>query len=167
MALNSDSPRVGTSGNLASGGSYDLLLIKYLDGFPEGRLSFGLYDTPMKITGLQKVAQVFLKTLMSTKGSDPFYPSRGTTFPGLLQSANVVTSDATLTAEIQTAVEAAAEQTVSSTSASNTDPSSQLESVQILGLEVSEDMVVLYMKMRTVAGEDAALSLPFPTFGIE
>jgi hypothetical protein len=70
----STSNRVRTASNLTSGATYDLLLVKFKGSFPEGEVTFGIYDTPMKITGVQKVAQIFLKTLLTGKGSDPFYP---------------------------------------------------------------------------------------------
>jgi len=100
----STSPRIGTATNLAVGGTYDLLLVKFVGNFPEGQITFGMYDTPMKITGLQKVAQVFLKTLMTSKGSDPFYPQRGTFFPNLAVNANKQSDDATLLADIRDTV---------------------------------------------------------------
>jgi hypothetical protein len=166
MAINSNSPRIGTATNLATGGTYDLLVVKYLDGFPEGRLSFGIHNTPMKVTGLQKVAQVFLKTLLSSTGSDPYYPSRGTEFLRLAKNSNLTGSDDQLLAEIQSAVADASSQTAASTRAFNIDASSQLSEVQILGLDTIQEGVTLYLRLRTVLGDEASLALPFPTFGV-
>ena len=59
------SNRIGTINNLEVGGTHDLLLVKIEGTFPEGKVTFGLYDMPMKITGLQKVVQTFLKILFS------------------------------------------------------------------------------------------------------
>ena len=67
------SNRLGTVNNLEVGGTHDLLLIKVEGTFPEGKINFAFYDVPMKITGLQKVVQTFLKILLTTKGSDPFF----------------------------------------------------------------------------------------------
>lgn len=166
MAINSTSSRLGTPYNLPVGGSHDLLLIKYQDGFPEGRLAFGVNTTPMKVTGLQKVAQVFIKTLMTSRGSDPFYPNKGTTFVSLIRNSNITGSDTLLMSEIHDCISQASSQTSSSTRAFNKDKASQLESVEILGLDTFEEGFVLYLKMRTMAGEDSAITLPFPTFGV-
>lgn len=166
MAVNSSSSRVGTSTNLGSGATYDLLLVKYMDGFPEGRISFGIHSTPMKISGLQKVAQIFMKTLITSLGSDPFYPNKGTRFASLMRSANIVTTDPVLMEEIRTSVASAAAQTAATTRVQNLDPASQLQSVDILGLDAGEDSVVLYVHMKTMAGVTASVSLPFPNFGV-
>lgn len=166
MAINSTSSRIGTPYNLPPGGSHDLLLINYRDGFPEGRLAFAVNLTPMKVTGIQKVAQLFIKTLMTSTGSDPFYPNKGTFFATIVRGSNITSDNAALMSDIGDAVNQAATQTSASTRAFSKDPSSQLQSIEILGLDASNDSAVLYLKMRTVAGEDAAITLPFPTFGV-
>lgn len=158
--------RVGTSTNLQQGGSYDLLLVKFLGSYPEGQITFGLYDTPMKITGLQKVAQVFLKILLTTKGSDPFYPQRGTIFPSLTVGANLLTNDATFISDLKEAIDDGSTQTKECTNAYNEDLSSCLDTVQILGLDTIPEGVTMYLAVKTLAGEQASIALPFPEFGL-
>lgn len=158
--------RVGTSTNLQVGGSYDLLLVKFLGTYPEGQITFGLYDTPMKITGLQKVAQVFLKILMTTKGSDPFYPQRGTIFPSLTVGANLLTNDAAFISDLKDSITDGSTQTRECTNAYNSDLSSCLDSVEILGLDKIEEGVLMYLMIRTLSGEEASIALPFPEFGL-
>lgn len=104
---------------------------------------------------------------MTTKGSDRFYPNRGTTFAGLVKGANILSDDATFRSEISSAVSSAASQAVNITVSSTSDTASQLQSVEILGLDLSKDSLVLYLRLRTMAGDDASISLPFPSFGVE
>lgn len=158
--------RIGISKNLETGGTYDLLLVKSSDVYPEGKISFSFYDVPMKITGLQKVAQIFLKVLLTTKGSDPFYPERGTLFPTLVIGANALTNDGTLLSDIRDAVNDAQLQVVSYLNINTSDPSSCLDNVQILGLDRISDGVVMYLSLMTLAGERAAVAVPFPEFGL-
>jgi hypothetical protein len=160
------SNRIGTISNLETGGTYDILSVKVEGTYPEGKISFGFYDVPMKITGLQKVAQVFLKTLLTTKGSDVFYPNRGTEFPDMTVNSNAIYDDATLLEEIRSAVNDAANQTINALNVNTVDESSCLYSVEVLGLDRISEGIVLYMQLKTLAGEFAAVSLPFPEFGL-
>ena len=50
MALANKNPRIGTASNLATGGTYDILMITYPEGFPEGQIGFGFDVTPRKVT---------------------------------------------------------------------------------------------------------------------
>lgn len=158
--------RVGTTTNLEVGGKYDLLMVKFTGTFPEGEISFGLYDTPMKITGLQKVAQIFLRTLLTTKGSDPFYANRGTSLPNLIIGSNLLEDSSTLSSDVQDAVNDAARQVREYLNANNADSSSSLDSVYVLGLDVVDEGLVMYLYLVTLSGEFAQITVPFPEFGI-
>lgn len=158
--------RVGTSKNLEQGGSWDLLMVKTEDTYPEGKLTFSFHDVPMKITGLQKVAQIFLKVLMTSKGSDPFYPTRGTKFPSLTVNANMVTSMDVFAAEVRESIEDAATQLRSNLNVNTQDASSTLDSVEILGFDQLTEGMVVYLAMKTGAGETASVAVPFPEFGL-
>lgn len=160
------SNRIGTINNLEPGGTYDLLMVKVQGEFPEGQINFGLYDVPMKITGLQKVVQTFLKTLLTTKGSDVFYPERGTEFPEMTVNANSLLDDDILIAELTEAINDASIQVKNSLNVNTIDESSCLYSVNILGLDRVSEGIVLYMQVVTLAGEFAAVSVPFPEFGL-
>lgn len=158
--------RRGTVNNLEPGGTYDLLLIRVEGNFPEGKVTFGLYDVPMKITGLQKVMQVFLKLLLTTRGSDPFYPTRGTFFPTLTINANTLTDDSALLRDISDSVTDAAAQARSALNVNTTDLSSTLDTVEVLGIDRVNEGVLLYLQAKTLAGEFASVAMPFPEFGI-
>ena len=59
--------RIGVSVNLPNGATHDLLMVRTPEGYPTGQLSFTFETTPRKITGIQKVAQFFLKILFTQK----------------------------------------------------------------------------------------------------
>lgn len=158
--------RIGTSTNLQEGGSYDLLFVKFVGTFPEGQITFGLYDTPMKVTGLQKVAQVFLKILLTSKGSDPFYPQRGTLLAENVINANRKDTEDVFMAEVREYVQDAEQQTKACLNASNADTSSCLESIDVLSVDAAEDRLVLSVYMTTQDGAGAAVAIPFPEFGL-
>jgi len=134
--------------------------------YPEGKVTFAFHDIPMKITGLQKVVQTFLKILLTAKGSDPFYPQRGSEFPDLVVNANLLTDDATLLSDITSAIRDATIQTRSSLNINTADLSSTLDNVEVLGLDRIDEGVVIYLKAITLAGEFAAVAVPFPEFGL-
>ena len=158
--------RIGTASNLQTGGSYDLLFVKFLGTFPEGQITFGIYDTPMKITGLQKVAQVFMKTLLTSKGSDPFYPSRGTAFSGLTIGANQSVNDAVYVQTISDAIKDAEAQVKAGLNFQNSDLSSCLDKIVLLGLDKLDDSLTLYVSLTTSNGVTASIAVPFPEFGL-
>jgi phage baseplate assembly protein W len=166
MAVNVQS-RVGTTSNLSTNGTYDILLLSYPDGFPEGKLGFSFTDTPRKVTGLEKVVQTFLKVLMTTQGSDPVYPNRGTQFSNLTIHANLLTSDTLLYQELIAAVSAATAQVKAILNTVSSDPGSQLSTVDVLGLDVGDDSVVMYLRVLTVNGVNASIAVPFPSLDLQ
>lgn len=160
------SSRVGTASNLETGGTYDLLLIKVNGTYPEGKITFGFYDIPMKITGLQKVTQIFTKVLLTTKGSDPFYPARGTDFPSLTVNANRLMDNNALLSDIADSIKDCESQVRSILNVNTTDSTSALDSVSILGLDNIDEGIIIYLQIKTLAGELASVALPFPEFGL-
>lgn len=165
MAIANKNKRIGTASNLVNGGTYDLLMITYPGGFPESQLLFDIDETPRKITGIQKVAQVFLKILLTTKGSDVIYPSRGTEFSNYTINANLFASEETLISELIDAVADAEGQTKSAMN-SDKDPACQLSSATVAGMDTGETSVLLYVQLITNAGETAQVSVPFPEFNL-
>jgi len=159
--------RIGTDKNLQSGGTYDLLMVKIDGVFPEGQISFGLYDVPMKITGLQKVAQHFLRVLLTGKGSDPFYPNKGTSFPLLNVGSNITESSQEIIADIKESISDAVKQTRAMLNPNNEDKESALDDVQLSGVTATEEGWIIVLYLITLAGEGAEVAVPFPAFGIE
>ncbi len=167
MAIKNTNPRLRTYQNLEPGGTYDLLMITYPDGFPEGQIKFGVDVTPRKITGVQKVAQTFLKLLMTTKGSNVVYPNQGTNFPSLAVSSNIVSNDGTLYAELVEAVREAEDQTKRSLNTVGTDTASMLSRVDVIGLDIGEDSVAMFLSLQTMDGTTASIAVPFPEFDLQ
>lgn len=162
----SSSTRVGTPTNLSPGGSYDLLLVKFQGSFPEGEIKFGLYNTPAKITGVQKVAQIFLKILLTSKGSDPVKPDFGTLFYQYTPGANIVQVKSLLSVELAEVIADASRQTRAVVNVNNSDPSSCLESVTLLSVDEVPEGFVMYLEMKTQDGVGAAIAVPFPEFSV-
>jgi hypothetical protein len=59
-------------------------------------------------------------------------------------------------------VRAAEQQTKYILNGTSKDPSEQLRNVSVLGVDSTKDSIVLYMKLITMAGSQAAVALPFP-----
>lgn len=166
MAITNTNSRIGTATNLASGGTWDLLMITYPDGFPEGRIKFDIDTTPRKVTGVQKVAQTFMKLLLTTKGSDVIYPARGTHFNNYAMNANQSSNNRVLQSEITMAIKDAEAQTKAAMNSSSSDPASQLATIQIAGMDVSSETIVLYVQLTTKDGVSAQVAVPFPEVGL-
>lgn len=162
MAIKNTNPRIGTASNLEAGGTYDLLMIRYPDGFPEGQLLFDIDMTPRKITGIQKVGQTFLKILMTSKGSNVIYPSQGTVFPTLALNSNITLASTALYSELYSAVKDAESQTKRSLNTIGSDKSSMLRKVDVIRLDTGTDSIVLYLALETEDGTSANMAVPFP-----
>lgn len=159
MATNT---RIGTPSNLPTGATYDLLLIDFPDSYPEGQITFTLNDTPRKITGIQKVAQVFMRTLLTDKGSDVLNPSLGTEFTRQTINANRTGVDRDLYVSVISSVKDAETQCVSLLNTEGSDEASQVKTISVIGLDTGDESVILYVKIVTVAGEIAQVATPFP-----
>lgn len=157
--------RLGTSTNLNTGGTYDLLLIKFPDGYPEGQLIFNIDETPRKITGVQKVAQTFFKTLFTSRGSDVLYPNRGTDFNNLTINSNIRTTDMLFISDLKDQINMAESQ-VKSFLNTGTDTSSQLSKISLLGVDSVKDAATIYLNMTTGDGVTAQIAVPFPQLNL-
>lgn len=157
--------RIGTTSNLPSGGTYDILMIDYIDGFPEGQLKFNFTNTPRKVSGIQKVGQLFLKILFTTKGSDILNPQRGTYFPTFTIGANRKVAPAIMASNISQCITDATAQTKAILSSSK-DASSRLRKVDLLGLDAGAESLVVYLAIETDDGQYAQVSVPFPNLGL-
>lgn len=158
-------PRLGVASNLPSGATYDLLITVFSEGYPEGKLTFNITNLPRKITGIQKVSQLFIKVLFTTAGSDVINPSLGTDFSNLVLNANKTSDVNELYNNILWEVKSAESQVRTLTS--DNDNASRLESVEIIAMEVVEEGVMISMKILTGAGESAYVALPSPLTDLE
>lgn len=154
--------RLGTATNLPNGSTYDLLLVATPQGYPVGPVVFYMGNEPKKITGIQKVAQMFLKTLLTTKGSDVINYNLGTNFPNLTVGANQTADDQTFLADVATTINDAAAQTKNFFSSNLGDIASQLDNATIQGMTTQGGALTMYVQLTTVAGTTAAIAIPFP-----
>lgn len=160
--------RVGTTNNLEDGSRYDLLVFDFPEGFPAGGISLGFGNTPKRISGVQKVVQVVIKCLLTGVGSDVLYSSRGTSFPAATGNYNVQTKDNNeMKSLITTALDNASSQAKSILNVSTEGLTSQLESVDLIGLEQVDDSTTVQIHVLTKAGETAPIALPFTSLGIQ
>lgn len=157
--------RVGTATNLPVGGTYDLLMIKFPDGYPEGKLIFNIDDTPRAITGIQKVAQTFIKVLFTSRGSDVLLPNQGTDFSNLVMNANVQLTDTLFHTTLRDQINSASAQVKYNLNA-GADTASQLDTVDIIGLDGIKDAVTIYLQLTTMAGTSAQVAIPFPQLSL-
>lgn len=160
--------RVGTTSNLDDGSRYDLLIFDFPDGYPVGSINLGFGKTPKRITGVEKVVQVFIKTLLTSSGSDVVYSSRGTAFPEFTGTHNIQTKDNSEALSLITgAIERATAQAKSILNVSSEGLSSQLQSVELIDLKQENDSTSVQMHILTRAGDTAPIALPFTSLGIQ
>lgn len=162
MAAAFELTRIGIEVNLPQGGTYDMLLVSTPEGYPSGQVFFKFEETPRKITGIQKVAQTFMRMLFTQKGSDVLHPSFGTEFPALVIGANRRQSDAEFRSQIITSVRDAENQAKYILNGTSVDLASQLSQVILQGFAAERDSLGLIIKLVTKAGETASVSIPFP-----
>ena len=167
MAIPFELSRLGINVNLPTGSSYDLLVVSTPEGYPQGQLYFKFETTPRKITGIQKIAQLFLKLLFTTKGTDLLYPSQGTNFNEFVNGANMQLDDTELTNMIYGAINDAENQVKYSMNGPSYDTASQLDRVEILGFNHSLETISLYIWIVTLAGDKAAVAIPFPQLDLK
>lgn len=158
--------RVGNSENLKQQDRYDLLLLSFPDGFPNSKLEFTLGDNPRKITGLQKVVQVFIKCLMTGTSSDPIYPKQGTDFSNFVWYSNITQNTVSARAAIVSAVKQASDQAKAILNSYLYSAESQLESVEVLDAVQGSETTIIKVRILTKAGTDAPIALPFNSNGL-
>ncbi len=157
--------RLGTPQNLQTGETYDLYVCKFNEGYPIGKIDFQVGDTPRKITGIQKVAQLFVKLLLTSKGSDLIYPQFGTAFSEYTVGANLGSNQDELTAVIESSVQDAYTQAAKILNTTSASDESSLDSVNLLGVDYTDGMSV-FLELTTKAGAKGVISLPFPTLDL-
>lgn len=154
--------RIGIPVNLPEGATYDLLIIDHPDSYPESRIEFKFAETPRKITGIQKVAQMFLKVLLTRKGSDVINFGFGTFFADYTINANRTGVDRDLYVAVTGEIREAERQCISILNTTDADESSQLNKVTILGIDSVKESLTIYLKIETAAGMTAQVAIPFP-----
>lgn len=162
MAINQQVSRLGTVENLPDNSTYDILLVSVSDAYPVGQVAFKFEDTPRKITGIQKVAQFFVRVLFTQKGTDIIHFNFGTNFPSLAIGANRTSDDAEFLSAIATTIKDAEGQTKDLLAGRTKDLASQLNKIIIKGLNAEGESLSIYLQIVTMAGETASIAVPFP-----
>ncbi len=166
-------PRLGTVNNLTPpgvntpAGTYDLNFLYFPTSFwPVGQISFDFGLEPTKITGIQKVAQIFLKCFFTPKGSDALNPSYGTKFGSMLVNpAPNFSSSTQALGIVQPSIEDAQTQVVTLTS--NNPPASALASVSTVSCVLEGGGLNLTLYLQTQAGAGAQIAIPQPQLNLQ
>jgi CheY-like chemotaxis protein len=117
----------------------------------------------LKITGIQKCAQFFLKVLLTTKGSDLINPSFGTDLPNMLIGANANLNSQELISQVTSSITDAVSQCQSLLNDTTNDISSKLSGVTISDISMpTMDGFTFTMALTTMAGETGSIALPTP-----
>lgn len=160
--------RIGNTVNLDSTSRYDLLIYDFPEGYPTGLVSLGFGKTPKRISGIEKVSQVFIKTLMTFMGSDVVHSNRGTDFPSFTGSRNLQSTDlAGIKGVITDAIAQAEAQAKSILNVPTEGLTSQLSSVTVVGVTQQDDSTSINVRIVTKAGESAPIALPFTSLGLK
>ncbi len=164
--------RIGTVNNLTSSGpaypagTYDLNFLDFgIYPFPAGQITFDFGEEPTKITGIQKVVQIYLKCLLTPLGSDVINSSYGTQLGSMLQNPAPNFSSATQALQVvQPSITSATSQVITLTA--NNPPDSALQSVTINGLTWEQEILNLNLYLVTKAGTSAQIAVPQPQLNL-
>lgn len=157
--------------NLTEGGLHDLLFLGFPDGFANSRIDFTITDLAdeenvdsyrfsRKVFGLQKLAQMYLKMLFTTKGSDPVRPDVGTTVFAAVSRVNIPSPEvleSLLRADVR---DAEAQVRAMTQGSGNSDET--LSSVTISRLDVADTTINIVLYLESESGVGIALHAPVP-----
>jgi hypothetical protein len=155
--------RLGIAVNLPTGATYDILMVNTPE-FPVGAVTFQ-FSAPssLKITGIQKCAQFFLKILLTTKGSDLINTSLGTDLPNILIGTNANLNSQELLAQVTSSINDAVVQCKALLNDSTNDAASKMATVNLLSISSpTTDSFSVNMQLITMAGETGSIALPSP-----
>jgi len=118
------------------------------------------YQSALKVRGPQALVNRWVKTLMTPLGSDPLYPSEGTSF-GNLVGANVGSVNVNLQDLINIAFQEANEQVREQDLEGYFSDDERLQSAELMEFEETADGFVVWVLIKNVAGD--ALPVPLTT----
>jgi hypothetical protein len=125
----------------------------------EGPLSFTLGDTSAKISGVIKLSQIFLITLLTSRGSDIFDRNRGTDFSDLI-GGNFSDLDE-ISLVIKTSVREATRQIQEiQTQFLPVNTDEILRSAEVQRIDTLADSVFPYVLISSAAGSQTQVKLP-------
>lgn len=126
--------------------SFDIQVIK-VD--PETRLvSFELQ--PKKPTGILKLVQIVVLSLLDVPGQDVLDPDRGSGIPALVGSNIDLSDPQEILAEVAQSVRKTEREILDSQIGIDDDPSERLRQIQIVDLVPGEQIDQIFLKLRVV-----------------
>ncbi len=160
--------RVGNKNNLAAGDTYDVLFFDFQDGYPIGAINLGFGKNPKRISGVQKVSQVFTKCLLTTIGSDVMHDNYGSDFTKYSVGGNSAPSDANkVKYEIDAAVQSAAAQARGVLNVPGASLEAQLERASVISVGSSREGSDIRIQLMTRGGQNAPIAIPFTSLGLK
>lgn len=160
--------RVGNTNNLTKGDTYDILFFDFEEGYPAGSISLGFGKSPRRISGVQKVSQIFTKALLTTAGTDVIHSDNGSTFNEYATGGNRAPSDTLkLKAAIESAVAQAASQARGILNVPGASDDAQLDRATVLGVSSTREGTDVRIQILTKGGESAPIAIPFTSLGLK
>lgn len=168
------STRIIKDYNLPDGGSYDLLILAFPEGYPNSKIGFSLASlasgsttegVSRRVNGVQKVAQQFISILCTRKGTDALNPNNGTTFPDIIRMGNIQSKGSMEALVRQDIIDA--ENQIKAFTSFKRDPGERLASVELTRLDVGLNSISLGLRLITDDGEYASVYVPFPRYDLE
>lgn len=160
--------RIGNKNNLSAGDKYDVLFFDFQEGYPVGDINLGFGKNPKRISGVQKVSQVFTKCLLTTRGSDILHDNYGSEFTKYSVGGNSAPSDThKVKYEIDTAVQSAAAQARGILNIPGASLEAQLERATVISVGSSREGSDIRIQLMTRSGQNAPIAIPFTSLGLK
>ncbi len=118
------------------------------------------FQAALKVKGPQALVNRWVKTLMTPLGSDPLYPSEGTTFSGLV-GGNVSGTSVNIEDLVSIAFQEASDQVKAQDLEGYFPDNERLQSAELMEFEEAVDGFVVWVLIKNVAGD--ALPVPLAT----
>lgn len=118
------------------------------------------YQAALKVRGPQALVNRWVKTLMTPLGSDPLYPSSGTTFSGLI-GGNIGSISISIQDLVAIAFQEASNQVREQDLEGYFAEDERLQSAELMDFDEAADGFVVWVLIKNVAGD--ALPVPLAT----
>lgn len=106
---------------------------------------------PKKLTGISKLIQIVVLSLLNDPGRDVLDPDKGAGFPGMIGQTNIDPSDSTeLYAEIQQRVTKAETEIINDQIGLDDPPEEKLRELKIMGIEEGDDINEFFVRLRLI-----------------
>lgn len=146
---------------------FDLLALQGATPMREALLTQQLFNgnSGQVCTGMQKLAQRWVLEFLTVAGSLPFEPNRGTQFLLMARSGRL-RNEIDVIAEYNFAA-VQVRQTLQNEEVAAMEDDERLDTDELIGLELSEDQLVLHIKLTSRAGTTREPILPISMLPIK